>query len=205
MKNLILISTLLAAGTLAANAETTLGYTNVGNLFSGIWRDNNTFQLFSSSLNLYSGFYTFKTSEYDFNNLASVKFNIYLSSLGSGSSAGLKVWAVERENTDLNKTIAEEIIKSANKTESVSTSPTVFEAFSMFSIDITSVLKKITQGKDVAILIGMEWGDVCCLDFGKSDPTTLSVEFAAVPEPSAFGLLAGLGALALAGTRRRRK
>ena len=43
------------------------------------------------------------------------------------------------------------------------------------------------------------------LRFWSYDGLTLSLRFSPIPEPSAFGLLAGTLALALAGTRRRRK
>ena len=204
MKNVILISTLLIAGTLAANAATTLGYKGVGNFYYECWYDNNMIELMNSQLDQISGFYTFETSALDFSNLKSAMFNIYLNELVG--TCNLKIWAVERENTDLGETIAKEIIASVNKgSDFVSTSLTSAQKWSMLSIDITSVLQKITKGNDVAILIGMDGSAASCyLDYGKG-ATTLSVEFFAVPEPSMFGLVAGTLALALAGTRRRRR
>ncbi len=203
MKNVILISTFLAAGTLAANAATTLGYKDVGNFYYEEWYDDNMIELMDSQLELHSGFYTFETSDLDFSNLKSATFNIYLSYC---EGTNLKIWAVERENTDLDETIAKKIIGSVNQEAGfVSTSLPSTQNESMLSIDITSMLEKIAQGKDVAILIGLGNGSYCILDCGESDPTTLSVEFFAVPEPSMFGLVAGTLALALAGTRRRRR
>ena len=203
MKNVILISTFLAAGTLAANAATTLGYKDVGNFYYEEWYDDNMIELMDSQLELHSGFYTFETSALDFSNLKSAMFNIYLNELVG--ICNLKIWAVERENTDLDEAIAKEIIESVNQeTGFVSTSLTSAQSKSMLSIDITSVLQKITKGNNVAILIGMDGSAASCyLDYGKG-ATTLSVEFFAVPEPSMFGLVAGTLALALAGTRRRR-
>ncbi len=202
MKNVILISTFLAAGTLAANAATTLGYKDVGNFYGEGWCDDNEIALMDSPLEQYSGFYTFETSALDFSNLKSATFNIYLE---YAPLCNLKIWAVERENTGLNETIAKEIIASVNQDAGfVSTSLTPAQNKSMLSIDIKSVLEKIAQGKDVAILIGLGGFSSCSLDYGKGAPTTLSVEFA-VPEPSMFGLVAGTLALALAGTRRRRR
>ncbi len=201
MKNLIVITSLLTAGTLAAFATTTLDYAKAGNFNSGNWYDDNEIALTSSWLERHSGFYTFEASELDFSNLKSATFNIYLE---YAPFCNLKFWAVERENTDLDEEIAKKIIVSVNQeTGFVSTSFTT-EGTTMLSIDITSVLQKITKGNDVAILIGMDGSAGCYLDYGKG-ATTLSVEFFAVPEPSMFGLVAGTLALALAGTRRRRR
>ena len=201
MKNVILISTFLAAGTLAANAATTLGYEDMGN-FYGKWYDDNEIILENSDLSECSGFYTFETSALDFSNLKSATFNVYLSFC---TETNLKIWAVERENTDLDEAIAKEIVESVNQEAGfVSTSLTSAQNESMLSINITSVLEKIAKGKDVAILIGIDRYAGCYLDHGKGGPTTLSVEFV-VPEPSMFGLVAGTLALALAGTRRRRR
>ncbi len=201
MKNLIVITSLLTAGTLAEFATTTLDYAKAGNFNSGNWYDDNEIALTSSWLERHSGFYTFEASELDFSNLKSATFNIYLE---YAPFCNLKFWAVERENTDLDEEIAKKIIVSVNQeTGFVSTSFTT-EGTTMLSIDITSVLQKITKGNDVAILIGMDGSAGCYLDYGKG-ATTLSVEFFAVPEPSMFGLVAGTLALALAGTRRRRR
>ncbi len=111
MKNVILISTLLIAGTLAANATTTLNYEDVGNFNNGQWYPYNEIPLRSFTLNQYSGFYTFEASELDFSNLKSATFNIYLRYC---EEVNLKIWAVERENTDLRADIATEIIASVN-------------------------------------------------------------------------------------------
>ena len=204
MKNVILISTLLIAGTLAAFATTTLDYAKAGNFNSGNWYDDNAIALRSSRLEQHSGFYTFEASELDFSNLKSATFNIYLEIFFN--TCNLKFWAVELENTDLDGEIAKKIIASVNQEAGfVSTSLTSAQSKSMLSIDITSVLQKITKGNDVAILIGMDGSAASCyLDYDKG-ATTLSVEFFAVPEPSMFGLVAGTLALALAGTRRRRR
>ena len=203
MKNLIVITSLLAAGTLPANAATTQKYTSVGNFYDGIWGVDKDIILKDSDLNQSSGFYTFETSDLDFSNLKSATFNIYLKNFFD--ICNLKIWAVQRENTDLSEKIAKEIIESANqKSDFVSISLTKNQEKSMLSIDIRTILQKITKDKDVAILIGLGGGS-CLLDDDKGNPTSLSVEFFAVPEPSMFGLFAGTLALALAGTRRRRK
>ena len=201
MKNLIVITSLLAAGTLAANAAITLDYASVGNFNSGTWYGDREIALANSGLDRDSGFYTFATSAFDFSNLKSATFSIYLNDFFS--TCNLKIWAVECGNTDLSEKIANDIIENVVQSSGfVSTSLTTAQKGTMLSIDITSVLKNIKTGNDVAILIGAD--SECGLD-DENGPTTLSVEFSAVPEPSMFGLFAGTLALALAGTRRRRR
>ena len=211
MKNLIFISTLLTAGTLAATAATTLNYENIGNFKKGFWWPDNQILLRSFTLDQYSGFYTFETSNLDFSNIESATFNVGL--FYSRDDCNLKIWAVARDNTDLSADIAKEIISSANMTNPVlkPITSTQFKSITstqsgyLLSIDLTSELKNIANEKDVAILISIDKSETdCCLDHGVAI-ATLEYTMTSVPEPSMFGLLAGTLALALAGTRRRRR
>ena len=79
--------------------------------------------------------------------------------------------------------------------------------------DVISNLKltTIANGKDYASQIGHgsvgtnSRGPVFWTNGGNALFDNITLKVSPVPEPSTFGLLAGLGALALAGTRRRRR
>ncbi len=58
---------------------------------------------------------------------------------------------------------------------------------------------EFTTGADIASDLSFK------LEATKGTYNALAIVVSTIPEPSAFGLLAGLGALALAGTRRRRR
>lgn len=232
MKNIILISTLFAAGTLAASAETVLNQTGQGMWLvhpmdgSRVYDGVNMPKLFygTSSKRLYpdadyfwrtGALYAYETSEFDFSNLEEAFFSLYVSHIVKTSCVTFTIFVEECSNIDLSSaSVANECFDLTRRSinyryKRIDISPsTNLEIETEYKIDITSSLKKITPGKDAVVMVFCTWTDseeskVWINGDGMKRPISFSMK--EVPEPSLFGLLAGTLALALAGTRRRRK
>ncbi|MGF0068585.1 PEP-CTERM sorting domain-containing protein [Candidatus Spyradosoma sp. SGI.093] len=236
MKNIIAITSLLAAGTLLANAATAVqnedsGWTlsgsgaEVNSLFSEILAGSDyqvgdafsiDFKVTSSTFDGYTSgsVATLADSYYLFSQAGSyLGLSASTSNLRNASNVdpGAKA-ATSTDTTNLLHTITTNSGELAYGWVSLNTAGTGSNASGLINTQISIS----TDGANSVILLNFSNASVydtkielvgTVLDatkFAFSDKIS-AVDFTtSIPEPSAFGLLAGLGALALAGTRRRR-
>ncbi len=244
MKNLITITALIAAGAIAANAETAL---KPGDNFGGLtWNQltlttpaggklktgNSGFNWNGEQSNLtesWSLLFTLKrTSD-------SGKKDVFSTSATRGGATGL-VLTLDCSDSASKKI---ELLNgkggsSLGQSITFTTGQSVMLTFLKYD-DATATSKskagkfvlsiydnsETTTSQNVEFEVGKDQGDLTFLKEGGSNTSRLwtnngaeqfskiTLAYAsttsAVPEPSAFGLLAGLGALALVGARRRRR
>ena len=247
MKNLITITALIAAGAIAANAETNL---KPGDNFGGLdWTQltltspsgnalsssNSGFNWSESQGDLtesWSLLFTLKTSStsgkkdvfstnaanggagglvlgLDFSDLTSTKIGLYNGKVSSGSSplSGSVINFTTGQNvmltflkyddaTSTSKSKAGKFVLSTYNDKTLSQK-------AEFEVDKDqsnlTFLKNSSSGTGTRLWTngGAEQFSNIALAYGSTT--------SAIPEPSSFGLLAGLGALALVGARRRRR
>ena len=244
MKNLITITALIAAGAIAANAETNL---NPGANFSGLeWKQltlttpsggslkqsNSEFNWDGEQGNLdksWSLLFTLTTSS------SSGKKDVFSTNRGGGGDAGGLVLGLDFPNPNsTSPTIGLYNGKVSSGTPSLLGSAISFTTgqnvmLTFLKYDDATATSKSKAGKFVLSTYNGETAtspkaefevekDQRNLTFLKNGDTRLWTNSGAeqfskialaygstIPEPSAFGLLAGLGALALVGARRRRR
>ena len=262
MKNLITITSLLAAGTLCASAETieidAFGYTELGGseankkTSSGSWTVNQLLtgrtqleDLVGTSVDL-SGYRTSRgNSEWAYgDSTTSVSFSNLSSALAADADGSLSLIAFDMGLHDNNSgSIQVPLFASwslnlirdgedaklqfvvADRSTVTSSAINLTDELTKISLDIT--IPYITSDSNANIAtdtgasfsVALDGGVVSGLT-GSFNPAANSgntgsltrlwlgdsgVTIGVVPEPSAFGLLAGLGALALVAARRRRQ
>ena len=253
MKKLILISSLLAAGTLAANAtvvfydnlfnqsgwQTGAGRTGRGNfsisggsasLVNSNWSQSYASYTFANALTLAAG----EQLNFSFNlNVQNLQGSYTLSLIGSNTNSGTtmigkdyldgtyknklvyaKTDDVSKKSYQLkeNATTLMGKINSAtqvgsaifNANSPLTVSGTISKAGENYSLKLVSSIYTATVDLGSSFdlkSIGL-YGDGAN---NTNNATFSKLSISIIPEPSAFGLLAGLGALALVGARRRRR
>ncbi len=256
MKKLILISSLLAATTLAANAATLLeadfttmtllptGWTATNNLGdSGNFSEDNGLKStswgfpiascdLSESINLGAdGEYAFKfeTKYSDLNSqtafvVAGSDFSLVVGS-AYNEPAGIHAGKVDADA--LGSTKYNFKADGTNGVTGITAKTTVYSSSAPLNVWLTYDMKLTTRanGNDilsVSIYQAGTEGAIATASYSFDSSSILTkggftmdaalanayvknISIKAVPEPSAFGLLAGLGALALVGARRRRR
>ena len=248
MKHIITITSLLAAGTLLANAETyndLLASTDGWQLVSNRGRGNFTIDTALETLNMSNSNWGQGVASYDFeNNITlgegdvlrfSLDMNVLNSegsfvftlvgrdqviAIGKNYNQDVLSYGVEGVSTDklafqfkenagtYTGKLSSKTDSSTATTASVSISGTIEknEALSEYILNLTLGGSEIISGISLGASFELDkigfYGDG---DNNTSNVTFSNLSISSIPEPSAFGLLAGLGALALAGTRRRRR
>ena len=248
MKHIIAITSILAAGTLLANAETyndLLASTDGWQLVSNRGRGSFTIDTAQETLNMSNSNWGQGVASYDFmENITlgegeALRFSLDMNVLHSngsfvftlvGSDQVIAIgknydqdvlsYGVESGSTDklafqFKENADTYTGKLSSKTDSststnalVSISGTIEknEALSEYILNLTLGGSEIISGIRLGASFELDkigfYGDGAN---NTSNVTFSNLSISTIPEPLAFGLLAGLGALALAGTRRRRR
>ncbi len=217
MKNIIAITSLLAAGTLCANAEEFI-WTSTDGDFSGFKNADENLIAITGDFSLEM---TFQLSSYHTDCVIQLSPDAGFDKKGSlelgFSGATGKIYTYATDDTASTYTTGGHF--SAGRV--VNNAATLVFQFSNYNAATNTYSLTVTYPSAWSAGSGDTFSNV---SFGSEEiiwtqlnlagttanPSVSSLKlvtenFHVIPEPSAFGLLAGLGALALAGTRRRRR
>ena len=229
MKNLITITALLIAGTAFANAETptvnwselTLTSPSGGSLLSGnsgfSWSDQSSLENWKLEFTLSTGIgktidvndRIFSTKSVAGPSEVSTKWQLYFSAtdklnFGYNGGNGVPSSSSLTESSGLNYTSGDKVTLQFVKSSATSGTftLTVGDATSTATVDQDKLSDAVFTPKSES---ERDYTRIWT-NGGKSTFSDIKLYSGTViPEPSAFGLLAGLGALALVGARRRRR